>query len=152
MKAKYEPIGKYISMLYRLGGTYLSKQFSKFNIGSGQFFFLSYLYNNNGVSQEEISKNINIDKGTTARAIKKLEEEGYVYRKVDEEDKRAYKVYITEKALSIKEDFYAVFKSWNDLITYDFTEEEKELAANLLQRMVTNENNILGKGKKHGER
>ncbi len=141
-----ESIGKYISTLYRSGNAYFSKEFSKYNIGSGQFFFLTYLYANDGVIQEEISYNLNVDKGTTARAIKKLEEEGYVYRKVDEEDKRAYKVYITDKALSIKEGIYATLKKWNSIIAYGFSEEEKEITLRLLQRMVENQKRYSVKG------
>jgi DNA-binding MarR family transcriptional regulator len=38
-----------------------------------------------------------IDKTTTTKAVKKLEDEGYIYRIKDLEDKRYYKLYITEK-------------------------------------------------------
>lgn len=140
-----ESMGRYISILYRLSNTYFSKEFSKFNIGSGQFPFLSYVYNHDGVSQEDISHGLNIDKATTARAIKKLEEEGYVKRYVDKDDKRAYKVYVTNKALDIKDEFYAILNSWNEIISFDFTEEEKDITLKLLKRMVDNQNKLLRK-------
>ena len=40
--------------------------------------FLLELYKKDGKNQEELSEKLNIDKGTTARAIKKLEEEGFL--------------------------------------------------------------------------
>ena len=39
--------GKYISMLYRHGRCYMDTAMSKFEIGSGQYTFLFYLYKNN---------------------------------------------------------------------------------------------------------
>ena len=38
--------GKYISMLYRHGRCYMDTAMSKFEIGSGQYTFLFYLYKN----------------------------------------------------------------------------------------------------------
>ena len=146
MTVKCESIGKYISMLHRMGSCYYNKKLSPYNIGSGQIMFLAYLYAHDGVNQEDMSHNLNIDKGTTARAIKKLEEEGYIIRKVDDKDKRAYRIYVTDKALAIKEEFYEVLKSWNDIISSDFTDEEKEMVIKLLNRMVNNRNNFYMKG------
>jgi DNA-binding MarR family transcriptional regulator len=146
MPANKDTIGRYISMLYRSAGSYLSKELSQYKIGSGQFTFLTYLYNHSGVTQEVISSDLYIDKGTTAKAIKKLEELGYVYRIIDESDKRAYKVYITNEALMIKDEIYAILHRWNLIITTNFTEEEKNTAFSLLKRMVENKNNYFSKG------
>ena len=101
-----EPIGKYISQLYRKGGTQISKEISTFGIGQGQLMFLTQLYKQDGISQEELTEILRIDKGTTARAIKKLEEENLVTRIKDEQDRRAYKVYLTEKAKSIESNIF----------------------------------------------
>lgn len=79
-----------------------------------------------------------IDKGTTAKALKKLEDEGLVKRSVDENDKRAYRVYLTADGKDIIKDIRNVLLDWNDILTSDFTEEEKKIALNLLQRMVEN--------------
>ena len=75
-KENCENIGKYISQLYRRGGAFISKGMEKYNIGQGQFMFLMELYTQDGKNQEDLSKILKIDKGTTARAIKRLEEEG----------------------------------------------------------------------------
>ena len=94
---KREPIAKYISLIYRKGNCFINREVSKFGIGSGQIMFLMQLYNKDGISQEELSENLNIDKATTCRAIKKLEEQGLLTRVKDEKDKRAYKLYLTIK-------------------------------------------------------
>ncbi|MGL5752897.1 MAG: MarR family winged helix-turn-helix transcriptional regulator [Paraclostridium sp.] len=85
-----EPIGKYISQIYRKGRTFINKELVQQDMGSGQFMFLIQLYKQDGINQEELTEKLSIDKGTTARAVKKLEEEGFVIRLKDESDKRAY--------------------------------------------------------------
>lgn len=36
INGKREPIGRYISQIYRKGNSFISKEISKFGIGSGQ--------------------------------------------------------------------------------------------------------------------
>ncbi len=67
-------IGKYISMLYRAGNSYINKELFKYGIGSGQYIFLLYLLNNNGCNQEEISTALNIDKGDNSKGVTKIRE------------------------------------------------------------------------------
>lgn len=136
--SKCESIGKYIAQAYRMNGKLASKAFSKFGIGSGQYVFLIHLYSNDGINQECISSNLNIDKGTTARALKRLEELGYIIRVVDDEDKRAYRVFLTDKAKYIEKEFFEILAEGNRVLTKDFTEEEKALTISLLKRMVNN--------------
>lgn len=141
-----EHMGKYISALYRSGSMYFNKNFEKYNIGSGQYPLLLSLSITEGITQEELSCKLSIDKGTTAKAIKKLEEEGYVKRESDNHDKRANKVYLTEEGRKIINDIFEVLNSWNNILTCDFTEQEKEIALNLLQRMLENKNKHFRKG------
>jgi DNA-binding MarR family transcriptional regulator len=139
-------ISRYISILYRSSNSYVSKKLADYNIGAGQFPYLIHLYCNEGITQEQISCNLCIDKGTTAKSLKKLEEAGYVYRKVDEKDKRAHKVYLHDKAKNIMSDIYSILDQWDNIITADLSEEEKLVALKLLQRMVESKNKIIKKG------
>ena len=131
-------IGKWISIIYRYAQCYMTRELEPYNIGSGQFIFLGTLYREDGVHQETLAKKINIDKGTTARAIKKLEKEGYVVRKEDPEDRRAYKVFLTEKALEVKPEIFKILMNWTDILSKDLTRDEKEKVIELLQRMSKN--------------
>ena len=146
MTKNIESIGRCISILYRSGKMYINNKFQKYNIGSGQYLFLIFLTHREGVTQEEMSGRLFIDKGTTAKAIKKLEGEGYIKRSVDDKDKRAYKVYLTEEGRKVSAEISLVLSDWNDILTCDFTEEEKEIALNLLQRMLQNKDTQTSKG------
>lgn len=131
-------IGRWIGCTYRCGQIYFAKELSHLNIGSGQFFILALLYHQEGLTQEEISARLYVDKGTTAKAIKILEKEGYLYRVRDDADRRAYHVYLSPKALSIKEEFISILKKWTDILADGLTDEERIQAVSLLERITQN--------------
>ncbi|MEE9151372.1 MAG: MarR family transcriptional regulator [Thermoplasmata archaeon] len=137
MKPK-ESIGRWISLIYRQGQIHIGKELQVYNIGSGQFPFLTVLYDEDGLSQEEISRILNVDKATAGRDIKRLAEEGYVERKRNPEDRRAYKIFLTEKGKKVKPVIRRVLSSWTSILSSDFTEEEKDLIIELLKRMYQN--------------
>ncbi|MHB1376733.1 MAG: MarR family winged helix-turn-helix transcriptional regulator [Candidatus Humimicrobiaceae bacterium] len=131
-------INRWISILYRYGQSHIGKQVEQFNIGSGQYVFLLALYKKDGISQEEISGHLKIDKATTAKAIKKLEKEGYVKRDINSEDRRAFKVFLTQKAFDIKPEIHKILRNWADVLSEGFSEDEKKSVSELLGRMAKN--------------
>ncbi len=58
--------------------------------------------------------------------------------KHDIHDKRVYRVYLTEKAISIRADIKEIMQSWSEIITKDFNDSEKEQVKNLLWKMSKN--------------
>lgn len=132
-------IGKWISVLYRIGHSFFFDEFfEKYGIGSGHFGYLMNLYREEGVSQDTLSRNLNVDKATTTRAVMKLESLGYIQRIPDPDDKRAYRVYLTERGRDIEPYVRKVLKNWAELITEGFNDEEKKIAYALLKRMAEN--------------
>ena len=100
--------------------------------------FLMELYTQDGKNQEDLSKILKIDKGTTARAIKKLEEEGYVRREKDDHDKRSNKVFLTQKGMDIKDDIHETLSQWESKISQSIDEEERILMIKLLKKVCSN--------------
>lgn len=135
---KCENIGKYISQLHRKGNVFINRELSKYDLSVGQFMFLLDLYMKDGKNQEEISDNLKIDKGTTARAIKKLEEQGFVIRIKNENDKRSNKIYLTDKAKEIKENVFDILDDWNHKISMILTKEEEKTMKNILKKVCEN--------------
>ena len=83
-----------------------------------------------------------MDKATAARAIKKLENTGYVYRQQDPEDKRAYRVFATEKGRNMEEKMMEIALKWDSIVLSGFSKEEKHLHAAFLERMKQNVSGI----------
>lgn len=135
-----ELIGRYISQIHRKGSSFITKEISKFGIGSGQIMFLMQLYKKDGISQEELSENLKIDKGTTCRAIKKLEEEEFLIRVKDENDKRAYKLYLTEKSKDMEKNVKSVLYEWEKNISKELLQEEVDVLLTVLKKICISQN------------
>ena len=130
-----EAIGKHIGEIHRSSCIYFGKKFKRFGIGAGQYLFLLNLYKHDGITQEELAQKVKLDKGTTARAIKKLEDQGYVKRVKKENDRRAYKLEVTEKAEQIKKDVYVIMNEWENEVRKCLANEESQELENLLNKL-----------------
>jgi len=76
-------------------------EFKRFNLEKGQFYFLSRVCENEGISQIDLSTMMKVDKATTTKAIQKMQEKGLIEKKRDMTDKRIWKLYPTQKAMEI---------------------------------------------------
>jgi DNA-binding MarR family transcriptional regulator len=94
-KSGVESHGQYISAIYRHMQVLISAELAPYRIGSGQYIFLMAIANQQPITQKELSKKLLIDKTTTAKAITKLEAEGYVRREADPADNRYHLLYLT---------------------------------------------------------
>lgn len=133
-----ESIGQLNSMLYRYGNIYMNEQLKPYQLSAGQYQFLLVLFYREGISQDEVASILKMDKGTTARAIAKLEAEDYVRREIDSMDKRARKLYLTERARQFEQQLRTILDQWKTTLTSGLTEEEQEQAFVLLGKMAKN--------------
>lgn len=136
MGQAYYLIGKYNSILYRLSQTFISAELKENAIGSGQYPFLLILYQKDGIPQEELASQLSIDKGTTARAVSKLEETGYVQRKDDPGDRRLNRVYLTPKGREIKPKLYEALEKWSNVMLKDLNQDEQLFLLHTMEKVV----------------
>ncbi|MFF3102057.1 MarR family winged helix-turn-helix transcriptional regulator [Viridibacillus arvi] len=144
---KEESIGRWVSMLHRYGNIYMNSKLKEYNLGAGQYQFLAALYQQEGLSQDEIAHLLKMDKGTAARAIAKLEQEGYVERKVFNVDKRIKKLYLTEKAHALEPTLISILSGWKNVITEGLSEEDQQATLKLLKHLSLNAEDFLDKMK-----
>ena len=91
-----------------------------------------------GRTQDELARDICLNKSTVARTLAELERGGFVRREVSKSDKRCMLVYPTEKMLSVHNDVAEVADLWNDAILNGISECEMELVRSVLIRMNKN--------------
>lgn len=116
----------------------MAQQLKKLQIGYGQFPFLSYLNRCGPTSQEEIAQALFFDKGTTARALKRLEEVGYIERRVASNDHRRYEVKITTRGIEAAVQIKEILREWNNALTAGFDEEQKTAVFNMIVKIAEN--------------
>lgn len=129
-------IGRLISILHRQSQIYITNALKEFNITSSEYAFLLSLYRKDGVTQDELSNYLYIDKSATARAIKSLEEKGYVIRNKDNVDKRCNRVFISEKAKTYRDEIFHRVHSWSDFLEEDMDKETIDIVYGFLENMV----------------
>lgn len=133
---------KYNSKIFRHTQIYLDKVLKNFELSSGSFYYLFILEQNEGISQNRISKELDTDKAMSARTIIKLISLGYIYKNEDETDSRAYKLYLTEKAKDILPKIHEEVNKILNLLTENLDQEEKRITMNSLKKILTNLRNL----------
>lgn len=88
-----------------------------------------------GRSQDELARELIINKSTAARNLSYLEERGYVKRIPLESDKRQFSVYPTDKLLSIIPKIKEVSVKWRETISEGISEDELSVFYSVLERM-----------------
>jgi DNA-binding MarR family transcriptional regulator len=131
-----ESYGKYISAIYRHLQILITARLAPFRIGSGQYIFLLSIAGKEGLSQKALSEELLIDKTTTAKAIGKLEEEGYVRRETDPADNRYNLLYLTESGREVLPKVQEVLNDVRRESQADMDDEEYELLLNLLRKLL----------------
>lgn len=138
MNNNIESLIKFNSKIYRITQCHMDKELDKFNLSTGLYPYLIILSRMSGISQNEISKELNVDKAMSARSIKKLIELGYIYKKENTEDIRAYKLFLTDKAKSIIPELFIIINDWISSIVEGCSEEEKEIGIRFLSKVLLN--------------
>ena len=127
--------GTYISVLMRQLNLFFGHELSDVEITASELMYLSQLYNRDGLTQEEMAAVITVDKAATTRTIQGMEKKGLVRREAHEENYRAKRVYLTDKAKNAEPRIRELQKKWVDFITQDMTQKEAEVFAAQLKKM-----------------
>lgn len=124
--------------IYRCTQVYIDKKLKDFNLTTGTYPYLLVLNKYPGISQNQISRELNVDKSMSARSIRRLMELGYIRKKENQEDTRAYKLYITDKAKYIIPEIFDVKEQWIDILVAGSNEEQTINSIKFLQRALKN--------------
>jgi len=127
-----------IGMIARALDSISNIEFKEFDLTKGQYLYLVRICENPGIIQEKLAEMIKVDRTTAARAIKKLEIQGFIEKKNDEENKKIKKLYATDKG----EEVYPFLKKegeYTDKVALSgFSLKETETMHQLLQRVRKN--------------
>lgn len=130
-----------ISKIHSQSADFLIQKFKEKGLpdfASSHGNILFQLSKNSEMTMKELSEKINRDKSTTTVLVRKLIQEGLVTTKADENDKRSTKIFLTEKGKKFNEWTEEISKELISTFYKDFTEEEKELFFNFLNRAAQN--------------
>ncbi len=128
----------YLNALGRCSTTFREDRLQGTDIGANDFPYLFRICRHPGLSQDALSRALYVHKCKITRCVTRLEAAGYLTRTQDPADKRALLLYPTEKALKIQPLLREINTAWLETLTADFTPEETEQFATLLERALAN--------------
>ena len=130
------PFMRQISITYRCAMRFRENELADTGLAGCQTPYLTALFRQPGISQEELARTLNVNKSSVTRQLTSLEDKGYVRREASASDKRILLAYPTDKALALKDRLFRCYGDWNSYLTKDFTEEEKEMLSSLMVRIA----------------
>jgi len=126
---------RYISGTYRCAGSFRAAKLGAEGLGSCQHVYIIQICQNPGISQEGLAKRIRVNKSTITRQLGALEQNGFILREPDSDDRRILRVYPTEKATQVYPRVIALAEEWNRLLLEDFTPDERSALLQMLERV-----------------
>ena len=137
---------KKLNNISRSQAVYRQSRVGKSDLQSLHFAFVLVICKKPGLSQEEIAKELCINKSTAARNLMLLEEKGYIERKQLPNDKRQFAVFPTEKMLSAFPAISKASQEWMVYLSEGIPETELEIFHSVLVRMENRAREIIERG------
>ena len=89
-----------------------------------------------GMTQDWLARYLCINKSSVTRHLTNLEKQGYIERRVCEEDKRELLVYPTQKMLEIRDEVIRITREWNALLSEGLSEEEMATFNSIMDKLT----------------
>lgn len=129
---------KWLSVADRFYKIYLDKQLAPFGVNSSQHMFLIKICDSPGILQDSLMDIFYIHPSNIVRTVAALEKQGMITRSPNDKDKRTWKLYPTDRALTVLEEIRTVCERTESLLLQGIDETEKELFIDLLMRAGKN--------------
>ncbi len=136
---------KMLNNISRSQAIYRHSKISATDMQSGHYAFALAICREPGRSQEELARELCINKSTVARNLNYLEEKGYICRDPLPNDKRQFSVYPTEKMLSVLPEIKKASIEWMTLLSEGIPKEELDIFDSVLERMQEKARTIIEK-------
>lgn len=123
------------SILYRSTQKYYDKMLQDLNLSYAQLPILIEIYENEGISLQQIVQVGGYDKGTVTKNVQKLNTLGYVSILTSAKDKRVKELYTTALTKKHISEIYGIRRDWWHHITQDLTAEQIEVFSTFYQTL-----------------
>ncbi len=109
-----------------------------YGITDAYTYFLMALYQQDGLTQAEMHKQIGIEQPTAVRTLDRMERDGLIIRTPSTTDRRAVEIRLTEKGRSYQKIIEQCAIELNQFAFNGFKDEEKHTIKLLLKRLNDN--------------
>ncbi len=132
------PFGAVVSITSRGRFVFLNDRLRPLGLSAGQFPVLMLLFKEQNIMQETLVRHYHLDKGTIARAVRKLEDAGYIRRIIDPANRRAVRLFLTEKGERAAPLLKEINHEWEEQICTGLTKGEQKTLNTLMRTVAAN--------------
>ncbi len=143
MRCKMAKFMKVLNNISRSQAIFRRSRVSADDLQSGHYAYVFAICREPGRSQEELARELCVNKSTVARNLTYLEEKGYISRNPIPSDKRQLSVYPTEKMLRVAPEITAASLEWIALLSDGIPEDELKIFHSVLERMQARAREII---------
>lgn len=129
---------KNVTLVSQSAALFRDEKLKEAGVSGYQARYVLSVSNNEGVSQDRLSKLLMVNKSNVARQVTALEESGYLIREQSSSDRRVMLVYTTDKGKALVPLIRAANKKWREVLCAGLGEEEQEYLSRILEKMVEN--------------
>ncbi|MCL6606394.1 MAG: MarR family transcriptional regulator [Paenibacillus sp.] len=115
-----------------------SESLRELNVYVGQENLLYRLWLGDGITQMQICEHLNCEPPTVTNMVKSLEQNGFIYRKRDEQDARVMRIFLTDKGKELEEPVSFKWRQEQDKLLQSILPEERLLLRTLLKQLERN--------------
>lgn len=133
-----EDILRQIGTIARALDSIANIEFKEMQLNRGQYLYLARIKENPGIISDHLAGMLNVDRTTTARSIKKLEQNQLIRKENDQQNKKIKHLFVTELGDKLaarieKENAYS-----NEIVLTGLDQKQRRELAALLQKVEQN--------------
>ena len=131
-----ESLGYRLNIAARLINATLLRRIAPHGVGVGPFPVLLALWDTDGQTQADLCRLIAVEQPTMANTLKRMERDGLIRRERDPNDGRRYRLWLTDKAKSLRQPLTEAADEVNELAQRALTPAERETFGALLDKIA----------------
>ena len=123
---KEVPLSAMMSTIHRHHSIYINRRLKDIGLTSGLYGILLCIYDDykSPKSQQDIAKGLNMNDGTIAKALRKLEDKNMIQRSPNPDNRRQNLISLTDTGLNIAEEFNNLDEKWEKDVFEGLTSDE----------------------------
>jgi DNA-binding MarR family transcriptional regulator len=132
-------LGDFVGFRLRRVQNQLSRDFAAatapYNLRSGLFSSLEIIAANPGISQNELSQAVGLDKSITVQIVDEIERRGYGVRRRSDVDRRRHALFVTPEGQALLDELFELLARTEDAVLHQLSSNELAVLHRLLDRM-----------------
>ena len=128
--------GYLANQMARLFAKGLQQRIRSLGLAPAQFMTLLALWDEDGLTQSELVRRLDVEQATMANTLTRMERDGLIERRTRPDDGRSQSVHLTPKAVALRGPATEAARAQNETALASFSEDERQTFLALMRRAI----------------